>query len=153
MSPDITLTGFIRVNTPEGPALLRVEDIGHVVTTGKGGGTPPTARSIVYERPGLRDVPRCIMVCETVEQVEQLLGQQGEHGRMVQLVLKAATIRTASPSLEVGLGGLTVAQRDGKFWLRVFGSGSMLGWEETSEPIFLQRVDALAAQMLLWERK
>lgn len=149
------MTGFIRVTTPDGPALLRVEDIGHVMPVGEGGTMPPTVRSVVYERRSRRDVPLCFMVCETIEQIQALLLSESEHGRTVQLILKAATIRTVLPSLEVGLGGLTVAQRSGKFWLKVcdVGGGSALEWVEVDEHAFLQRVDVLAARLLLRGRE
>ena len=72
------MTGFIRVTTPDGPALLRVEDIGHVMPAGKGATVPPTVHSLVYERRSRRDVPLTVWVCETVEEIEQLLLQVEE---------------------------------------------------------------------------
>lgn len=114
---------------------------------GKGGWSSP---AVVELRDGTE-----LAVTETVWEVERLLEQESEHGRMVQLILKAATIRTVLPSLEVGLGGLTVAQRSGKFWLKVcdVGGGSALEWVEVDEHAFLQRVDVLAARLLLRGRE
>lgn len=75
------MTGFILVTTPDGPALLRVEDVGHVMPSGDGGTMPPSVRSVVYERRSRRDVPRCVMVCETVEQIQaRLAAQQVKEG-------------------------------------------------------------------------
>lgn len=142
------MTGFIRVTTPDGPALLRVEDIGHVMPVGEGGTMPPTVRSVVYERRSRRDVPLCFMVCETIEQIQALLLSESEHGRTVQLVLKAATMLGDDPNREPRPDWLYELHGGGKYWLDTFGGQ----WKEVDEATFLKRVDVRAARLILWER-
>lgn len=172
------MTGFIRLHTiTGGVTLLPVGDIAAVVngTPKKGAPKASGARRVRedeeehaisrnghlrprYQSKGDWSSPAVIelrdgtelAVTETVEQVERLLEQQSEHGRMVRLVLKAATMLGDDPVREPRPDWLYELHGGGKYWLDTFVRGE---WKEVDEATFLKRVDVRAARLLLRERK
>jgi len=174
------LTGFIRLHTiTGGVTLLPVADIAAVVngTPRKSSPKAAGARRLRnqddeeshdlfrnghlqprYQSKGTWSSPAVIelrdgtelAVTETVEQVERLLEQQSEHGRMVQLVLKAATMLGDDTGREPRPDWLYELHGGGKYWLDTFVRGE---WKEVDEATFLKRVDVRAARLLLRERK